>query len=56
MLPVCSYDDIPYVLYETAGHIASEPEYRRGVYANAPENVSPDKTSCEETMFHVLGT
>ena len=34
MSPVCSWDDVGYIIYETAGLITSASEYGRDVYAN----------------------
>ena len=56
MSPVCSWDDVAYGIYKHCGCIASAYEYRRDVYANALENVSPNTTSFEEIIFCVLGT
>ena len=56
MSPVCSWYDVAYRIYETAGRIESASEYGRDVYANALENVSSNTTSCEENIFRVLGT
>ena len=50
-----SYDDVTYGTYETASCVASAPEYGRDVYANTPELFLSNKTSCEETIFHVIG-
>ena len=35
MLTVCSWYDVTYGIYDTAGQIESAPEYGRDVYANA---------------------
>ena len=43
-------------MYNTDGRVASASEYGCGMYANALENVSSNTTSCEETIFRVLGT
>ena len=56
MSPVCSWDYVVHGIYETACHIGSLSECGRDVYANALELFSSDKTSCEETIFRVLGT
>ena len=55
ILPVCSWEHLVYGLYDTTGCIASAFEYGRDFYANALENVSSNTTSCEETIFSVLG-
>ena len=39
MLPVCSWDDVAYGIYETDGRIAIASEYGRDVYANAVEYI-----------------
>ena len=44
-----------YGIYETASCIASESEYRHDVYANAIENVLSNTTSCDKTIYRVLG-
>ena len=56
MYPVCSLDDVVYVIYKTAGCIMSASEYRSDVYANALYFFYSNTTSCEETIFCVLGT
>ena len=56
MSRVCSWDDLAYGIYDTDGHIVSDSEYKRDMYANALENILSNRTSCEETIFHVLGT
>ena len=33
--PVCSWDYVAYRIYETDGHVAGAPEYRRDMYVNA---------------------
>ena len=43
-------------MYKTAGFITSVSEYERDMYANALENVSSNTASCEENVFHILGT
>ena len=45
-----------YGIYKTYSHIESASEYECDVYANALENISPNKTPCEETIFCVLRT
>ena len=35
MLPVCSWDDVAYGIYETDGRIVSASKYGSDVYANA---------------------
>ena len=56
MSPDCSWYDVAYKIYETADRIASASEYGSDVYANTLENVLSNKTSCEDTIFRVLGT
>ena len=55
MLPVCSWDDTAYGIYDTSGCVKSASEYGRDMYAKTLENVSSDKKSREETIFRVLG-
>ena len=50
-----SWDDAAYGIYETSGCTVSASEYGSDVYANALENVLSNTTSCEETVFCVLG-
>ena len=52
MLPVCSWNDVAYRIYNSASHIASASEYRRDVYSNALENILSNKTSCKK-LFSV---
>ena len=56
MFPVFTWENVTYGMYETDGCIKSDSEYRHEVYANALENVLSNKTSCEETIFCVIGT
>ena len=56
MSPVCSWDDVVYGIYNTAGRIAIAYEYGRGMYAKVLENVSSNTTTFEETSLRVLGT
>ena len=54
--PVFSLDDVAYGINETAGCIVSASEYGRYIYANALENALSNTASCEENIYHVLGT
>ena len=56
MSPVCSWDDAVYGIYDTDGHVASASEYGCDMYDHVLEKVFPNTTSCEETIFCVLGT
>ena len=56
MLPVCSWDCVVYVIYNTSGCIASDSEYGSDIYDNALEKLLSNTTSCEETILFVLGT
>ena len=42
-------------MYNTSGPVESAYEYIHDVYDNALENVSLNITSCEGTIFHVIG-
>ena len=53
MSPVCLWDDASYVIH---GHVASSSEYGSDKYDDALGNFLSNKTSCEETIFLVLGT
>ena len=48
ILPVCSFEDVPYGVYVTAKHIAIASEWGRGVYSNALEMFSSNTTSYED--------
>ena len=54
MLPVSSWDDVAYRIYDTYGRVTSASKYGCDVYANSLENVSPNTTPCEETILNVL--
>ena len=56
MSPFCSWDDVAYGIYKTAGCVMIASEYGRDIYANALEKYLSNTTSCEETIFRVLGT
>ena len=56
MFPVCSWDDVAYGIYETAGCMEISSEYGHDMYANTLENIFSNTTSCEETIFCVLHT
>ena len=56
MFPVFTWENVTYGMYETDGCIKSDSEYGHEVYANALENVLSYTTSCEETIFCVIGT
>ena len=45
-----------YGIHKTYGHVASDSEYGRDVYTNAPEKVLLNTTPCEENILRVLGT
>ena len=56
MLPLFSWDDVAYVIYDTAGRVSVASEYGRHVYANGLKGVLSNTTSCEETILRVLST
>ena len=43
-------------MYDTYGPVGSASEYGCGVFANTLENMFLNTTSCEETIFCVIGT
>ena len=47
MLPVCSWYDVAYRIYENVGLMASASQYGHYVYANVLERVLSDTTSRE---------
>ena len=53
---VCSWEDVEYIMYNTAGNVASDSEYGCDVNANELENVLLNTTSCEETIVREIGT
>ena len=55
IFPVCSWDDVAYGIYKTAGCIASASENRLNVFAKPLKIVLSNTTSYEETIFSVLG-
>ena len=55
MLPVCSWEDLAYGMYETVGCVDIAFEYGCDVYDNNLEDVLSNTTPCEEIFFHVLG-
>ena len=50
-----SWDYILYGMYKTSGRAACASKYVHDVYDNTLENVSINTTSCEETVFCVIG-
>ena len=54
--PVCSFEDVAYGLYVTAGRIAIASEYGLDVYDKALEKLSSNTTSYDNITFLVLGT
>ena len=55
-LHVCSFEDVAYGVYVTAGRIAIASEYGRDVYDNVLETISSKTTSYDDITFLVLGT
>ena len=55
IFPVCSLYDVAYIIYKTSVWVVSASEYGCDMYADALEKVSPNTTSREENIFHVLG-
>ena len=51
MLPVCSWDDVAYRIYNNSVCIVGAYEYGCDVYANTLGLISSNATSCEETIF-----
>ena len=56
MSPVYPWGDVAYGIYEISGRITIDSEYGCELHTNVLENVSSNTTSCEETIFWVLGT